>query len=396
MNTSLLAFPFRPFFLLVGLYGAAVLLAWLAALLLGMPLPSRMIITDWHAHEMLYGWVPAAIAGFVLTAITNWTPTPGIAGGRLFALVALWLAGRTLVFFSGSLVHMGVPYSLVAAVDMSFFVFLAVYVVAVVLRYKNYRNLVLVLVLGLLTLGNGFMHYGAATQNFVWSTQGKLLGFNVITLVMIIIAGRITPAFSSNWLKRSKLQPGVVKSYKWLDIACIVGTLLLIVLDLSLSDKLILALAFALVALLNGARLLLWRGWVVRSEPLLWVLHLGYAWIVVALLLRALNYAGLASVSPSVWQHTLGAGAMATLIFGVMTRVAVGHTGRNLALQPFALWVYVFINLAALLRLITAFGAMDFRLGLAATAILWVTANLLFVLLYWPILSSPRIDGRPG
>jgi len=145
----------------------------------------------------------------------------------------------------------------------------------------------------------------------------------------------------------------------------------------------------------NLIRLLLWAGWKVKSEPLLWVLHLGYFWIVTALFIRGFGIL-FESVPDSLWQHTLGVGAMGTLIFGVMTRVAVGHTGRKIKLVRFGVFIYIGIALSTILRLAVAVKWLPFQPGILLTSLCWVAACVLFLILYWPILSKPRIDGRPG
>ncbi|HEX7764089.1 MAG TPA: NnrS family protein, partial [Cellvibrio sp.] len=149
-----------------------------------------------------------------------------------------------------------------------------------------------------------------------------------------------------------------------------------------------------MAAVLNGWRLSGWKGWHTWREPLLWVLHLGYTWVVIALLLKGLS--AFEWVAPASWQHALGAGAMGTLIVGVMTRVALGHTGRPLTLPAFGWLIYAGISLAAICRVGAALGWLDYRLGVMIAAAGWCFAFSLFVFIYWPILSRPRVDGRPG
>jgi uncharacterized protein involved in response to NO len=146
---------------------------------------------------------------------------------------------------------------------------------------------------------------------------------------------------------------------------------------------------------LNGARLVLWSGWHVRREPLLWILHLGYLWIVIALLLKGLApFAG--GIVPSAWLHAMGTGAVGTLIIGVMSRVSLGHTGRALSLPRFGTVMYAAVLAAGVLRVSAALGVIDYRLGITAGAVAWAAAYVLFAILYWPVLSRPRVDGRPG
>lgn len=384
----LLAYPFRPFFLLVGAYGALVVLAWVAHLLAGLPLPLGWTAVYWHSHEMLFGLVSAAIAGFLLTAMCNWTGAAPLQGHALLALILLWLAGR-LVMWTGA----WLPAGFVALIDLLFLPVLGLYVLQVLLRHRNRRNLILAAILLLLTLANGMMHLGMWQQDPAWIRQGENLAFNLITLLMVVIAGRITPAFSGNWL-RAQGQAVHIRSVPVLERAVLIVTALLVVADGFTVAPAVAGIVALLAAALNGLRLLLWQGWRTIREPLLWILHLAYLWIVVALLLKGL--AGFGLIAPSLWQHTLGVGGIGTLILGVMTRVGLGHTGRPLRLPPLAVWLYGLLLVAVCSRLLAALQWIDFRLGIQLAALAWMLTYGGFSLLYWPILSRPRADGRPG
>lgn len=385
----LLAYPFRPFFVLTGLYGALLIVAWMAVLFAGMPLPLGVSPVQWHGHEMLFGLVPAAIAGFLLTAMATWTGTQALRGGGLALLVGIWLAGRVVMWAAGAL-----PLWLVAAVDLAFLPALAVYAGRVLLAAGNKRNLVLVALLTLLTLANLAMHLSFAGLWPVGGRVGEVLALDLIAVIMIVIGGRITPAFTANWLRRQGRDPSVVKTSPSLDRWAMLSALAMLPADLVLGAPWLGALVALAAALINGWRLWQWRGWHAASEPLLWILHLGVAWVVLALLLKAATpFWGL---NPSGWMHAMGAGAAGTLILGVMTRVALGHTGRPLALPSGAVLIYAAVLVAALARLVAAFDLADYRLTLLFSAGGWTVAFLLFLALYWPILSRPRADGQPG
>ncbi|MES1943548.1 NnrS protein superfamily [Salinisphaera sp. PC39] len=385
----LLAYPFRPFFLLAALYAAVGVLAWVGYLFGGWPLSLGDAPVRWHAHEMLLGFLPAAITGFLLTAMTNWTGAPPLAGRGLLALVALWLAGRAAMWTGTWL-----PAWLVAAVDLAYLPVLAIYIARVLLRYGNRRNLFLAGVIGLFALANLLFHL----QALGWTATaiaGERLALNLITLLMVVIAGRITPAFTANWLRIHGEDPDVVQRLPNLDRAAIAATALMIPVDLIPGLPLAGALLALAASVANGARLTLWSGWHVWREPLLWILHLGYLWIVAALLLKGLQpFAD--GIIPTAWIHAVTAGAAGTLIMGVMTRVSLGHTGRALSLPPFGLGMYAAVLAAGLLRVAAALGLLDYRLGVSASALAWAVGFGLFVIAYWPILSRPRADGRPG
>ncbi len=389
-HSALLAYPFRPFFILAGLYAMVVALAWIGFLFGNWPLPLGWSPLQWHSHEMIYGFVSAAIAGFLLTAMCNWTGAPPLQGKGLLALVLLWLAGRLVFWFAGWL-----PGWMVAAVDLAFLPVLALYAGRVLLRHGNKRNLILVGVLAALTLGNLLMHLGFMRGGVQLLQLGQGLGLDVITVMIVVIAGRITPAFSANWLKVHGGRPErVVQSARVTQWALASVLVLAVVTPLPLPAW-VEGLAALIAAAANGLRLYQWAGWRTWREPLLWILHLAYGWVVVALLLRGLG-TFVPSLSDSLWQHALGLGGISTLILGVMSRVAMGHTGRPLTLRPFGRLMYVAIVAATVFRLLAANQWLDYRIGVTLSALAWILAFALFVVLYAPILWQPRADGRPG
>ncbi|WP_339615449.1 NnrS family protein [uncultured Gilvimarinus sp.] len=386
---TLLAYPFRLFFLLTALYAVAMLIGWLGFLLGGWPLPIGFSPFKWHSHEMLYGFVGAAIAGFLLTAITNWTGCQPLRGKGLALLAAVWLAGR-VAFWN---LHL-LPPTLVALLDLAFWALMLAYVMRVLIVSRNLRNVPIAGVLLLLSAGNGLMHWGFITGNTGLLRLGQSWGLDLVMLLMAIIGGRIIPAFSRNWLVKHGTGGQTIQQHPRLDQAGLLVILLLIIASTAgLNSAIISAVAFTAAAL-HTARLYLWRGWRCTREPLLWALHVGYLWLVLSLWLRAAT--PWLELPASLWQHTLTVGGMGTLILAVMTRVSLGHTGRPMTLPRGGVWIYVSISGATFLRLLVAAGILPFSLGLTATASLWVIAFGLFVLLYTPILTAPRLDGRPG
>lgn len=385
----LLACPFRPFFLLAALYAALLVAVWVVLLFGGLSLALAMDPAQWHSHEMLFGMVAAAITGFLLTAISNWTASPPLRGGGLLALVLLWLAGRAVMWSSAYL-----PPWLTAAVDLAFLPAVALYAARVLVRNDNRKNLVLVAMLSMLALANLAMHLGFAGAGASYSRLGEIIAMDLVAVIMIVIGGRITPAFTANWLRLKGRDPAIVRRSDRLDAFAMASVLLMVPADLATGAPWLGALAALAAAVINGWRLLRWRGWSAAGEPLLWILHVGLAWVVVALALKAA--APLLGIAPSAWMHALGAGAMGTLILGVMTRVAMGHTGRALRLPPGGVAIYAAITIAALARLAAALDLADFTALIIVSALGWVIAFALFLVLYWTVLSSPRVDGRPG
>ena len=391
-DATLLAYPFRVFFVLTGLFAGASMLGWIAWLLGWGWLPSGVSPNLWHAHEMLFGFVPAAIAGFLLTAMTNWTGAPPLRGLSLLLLATLWLAARVAMWLADEL-----PYGLAAGLDVVFLLVLAAYVGRILYRAgQASRNGFLVAILAVLTAINLGMHlqlagYGAGPAR-LWAG----LALDVIAVLMVVIGGRITPAFTANWLRMRGMDPGLVRRSTTLDWAAFVSTAALIPADLIHGWPAVAGAVALLAAAVNGIRLGGWAGFRTIPEPLLWILHLGYAWIVVALALKGLAaFAGPAV--GSTWVHAMGAGAIGTLVLGVMTRVALGHTGRPLRLPRGAAVLYGLVTLAALVRIAVPWLPPEAYLpALLVSGLAWVAAFFGFTIVYWPILSRPRVDGRPG
>lgn len=363
---------------------------WSVFLFSGWPFPIGWPPVQWHSHEMLYGFVVAAIAGFLLTAMTSWTGTTPLRNGRLFALFFLWLAGRVAMWFASWLS----PW-VVASVDLAFTAVLAGYVFLVLWRFQNRRNLVLVVVLALMFSGNAIMHSGFISGRTDLLQRGQLMGFDLITVLIAIIGGRIIPAFSGNWLRNQGKNNNTIRTCPAIEISSLISLALVFVSDaLGLPSNAAVWL-FLLAASLHAIRLYGWAGWLTLREPLLWILHLAYLWLVIALYLRGFSeFVG--AINSSVWQHALGVGAIGTIIPGVMTRVAVGHTGRPLKLLKWGITIYLSVTVAAILRMFVALGLFDFKVGVILSAVAWCVAFGLFVFIYGPILTSPRVDGKPG
>jgi len=387
-TTSVLSYPFRPFFLLCALYAVALLLGWLGLLFLGWPVTGEISPLRWHAHEILFGLIPAAIAGFMLTAMANWTGRPALRGRGLAALVGLWVIARLSMWLTHS-----VPGAVAVVFDVGFLAVLTAYCAVVIIRAGNHRNLVMVAVLLVLTVVCAFSHAGIWLDDAMLARQAQLLGVYLVMLLIVLIGGRIIPSFSGNWLAQQGRDRRVVRSHPVIDAVAIISIVVLAISELIGHGVTTGALAL-LAALANTLRLVGWSGWHCWRNPLLWILHLGYAWIIIALLLRSLSVS-LAGVPDVAWLHAAGVGAMGTMLLGVMTRVALGHTGRALVLPPGAIWIYLLITAAAMLRVGSALALLDYRWALAVSGIAWIGAFGLFLALYWGILTGPRPDGRP-
>ncbi|MFO1387691.1 NnrS family protein [Cellvibrio sp.] len=386
INTSAtLAYPFRILFLCCAVYAIVIVTTWFGILQGWFHLPIAWSPLYWHSHEMIFGFVAAAICGFLLTAMCNWTGAKPLTGFKLLSLVALWSAGRFAMWMGDAL-----PPELVAVVDVAFLAVVAIYVARVLLHYGNKRNLILAVALALLTTCNLAMHAGAYTQNNQWMWAGETTALGLITLIMVIIGGRIIPLFTTNALRSQGINVDSIKNSTLVNQLSIFGTALLIPLNFFTQYSLAVGLFTLFVAGMHGVRLAQWRGWSTRHEPLLWILHIGYGWIVLALLFKGLHLLG-APIAISVWQHSLGVGAMSGLILGMMTRVSLGHTGRPLKLPRLGVAIYLAIMLAAMVRVLVALGVINFQWGLALATLLWICAFGVFIYRYSFILTTPRL-----
>ncbi|MFV3131584.1 NnrS family protein [Niveispirillum sp. KHB5.9] len=385
---ALFAYGFRPFFLAAGLHAVAAVTSWLIVLRTGARPQGLGDPVAWHAHEMLFGFAAAAIAGFLLTAVPNWTGERGFAGGRLMALAGLWLAGRLALNPLAPL-----PAVPAAIIDLAFFPSLAALVLPSIIKARTKRNYVLVLLLGFLTVAGALYHLDRLNLLAGAWTHGKALGIGMVLLMVSLIGGRIVPSFTSSALRRIG-RPVEIAPFGWVDRAALAGIVLMVVADMVQPDGILPGIAALVAAIAHGLRLSRWHGLKTLGQPILWVLHLAYAWIPVGLLLKAawlLVGIGLGQA----WTHAITAGAFATMILAVMSRAALGHTGRDIVAARPTVATYLLLTLAAGVR-VAAPVLPDPMLAHAIAGTCWLAAFGLYLLVYAPILVLPRADGRPG
>ncbi|MEJ7930632.1 NnrS family protein [Ramlibacter sp. AN1015] len=372
---------FRPFYLLASLFAALSVALWAAqftGLLAAAVLPSPA----WHAHEMLFGFTLAVVVGFLLTAVRNWTEQPTASGAWLAGLAGLWLAARVLVL---------TPYAGAAAVANVAFPLAAALAIAIPLvAAGNRRNYFFVLLLVGMAAAALAFHLAQAG---VWALPpqfGLQLALDIVLFVLAVMAGRVVPMFTNNGV------PGAGAQRHPLVERCALGSLLaLLGAQVLAAPPSVLAALAVFAAGAHLARWLLWHPWRTRAVPLVWVLHLAYAWIPVHLLLRAAGLLGM--VAPSAAVHALAVGALGGLTIGMMSRTARGHTGRPLRADGADVACYLLVFAAALARVGVPLVAPQLTLAAAGVAaVLWSGAFALYVLRYAPSLTRPRADGRPG
>lgn len=384
---GLWSLAFRPFFLAAAIWAALALALWIGLFMSGRALPSRFDPLAWHIHAMLFGFVPAAIAGFMLTAIPNWTGRPPIHGAALIGLVALWLLGR-----AASLVSAVLPLWLAAAVDLAFPVVLCAVAAREIIAARNWRNLMMPLPIGVLGVADLLMYLELAGYG-VPAGLGWRLAIAAIIALISAIGGRVIPAFTRNWLvKRGGAAPTLHGVIDRVALALLhIGLLGWALFPTSKPAGAILIAAAAL----NLWRLARWRGFATAGEPLLAILHLGYAWLVLGAALLGASML-VTAIPPSAAIHAFTAGAIGTMVLAVMTRVARGHTGRRLEADRITTLVYLMITAAAVIRVIAAFADASAMILLGASAVLWVASFGLFAASYGSMLLSPRLDADPS
>ena len=376
---ALWSLAFRPFFLAAAVWAALALPVWIALFLTGATLPSRFDPLSWHIHAMLFGFVPAAIAGFMLTAIPNWTGRPPIRGARLIGLVALWLLGRIACLISAAL-----PLWLAAAIDLAFPVALCALAAREIVAARNWRNLMMPLPIGVLSIANLLMYLELA-QFDVPAGLGWRLAIGAIIALISAIGGRIIPAFTRNWLVKRQVSP-LPAAHGWLDSAAL-ATLHTGLLGWAFfPNSRLVGMVLLLGAALNLWRLARWRGTATLHEPLLAILHVGYAWVAIGAGLMGGSLLT-AAIPESAGIHALTAGAIGTMVLAVMTRVARGHTGRPLEADHATILIYATVILAGVIRIAAAFADTSVIL-LGISALLWVISFLLFVWKYWPMFAQ--------
>jgi len=372
---------FRPFYLLASLFSAASVALW-ALQYSGWMDGAYLKGPLWHGHEMLFGYTVAVIAGFLLTAVRNWTGQPTPTGAPLMALAALWVAGRVLVL---------TPWSLAAALVNAAFPFAVAAAIAVpIVRSRNRRNYFFVGLLALLGVITLAVHAALNGVVDVAPRFGLQLGLDVVLFIMAVMAGRVVPMFTNNGV------PGAnARRHPWIERIALGSIVALFLADHAQGMPALVALVALVAAVAHGARLVLWQPWRTLRTPLVWVLHLAYAWIVVHLLLRAMAVAGW--VPDTLALHALTLGAIGGLTIGMITRTARGHTARPLQADGFETTAYLLVAAAALARV---FGPMllpgPYVAWVQLSGLLWFAAFGLYAIRYWPVLTRPRLDGKPG
>lgn len=377
---ALFSYGFRPFFLGGALWAALAVLLWLPQYFGEISLPSHFAPLDWHVHEMVFGYIAAVIAGFLLTAIPNWTGRLPVNGAPLAALALLWLAGRIAILGSAKIGALAA-----AVIDVSFLATLAAVALREIVAGRNWRNLRVLIVLGLLIAANVAFHIEVMTAGT--ATYAVRLAIGAVLGLIMLIGGRIVPSFTNNWLARNN--PGrMPRPFSRFDAVALALAALALAAWVAAPDHVATATLMLLAALAHAVRLARWAGDRTLADRLVLVLHVAYAFVPVGFVLNALSVLWPA-IPASAGIHAWTAGAVGLMTLAVMTRATLGHTGRRLEAGTVTQAIYAFALVGALARLAAPFVAPV--LMLHAAALFWVLAFGTFAVAYGRFLLRPRV-----
>lgn len=393
VRVAFLSAGFRPFFLFAGLYGVFPLAAWLWAYLGDGATPGDFAPSHWHGHEMIYGFVVAAVAGFLLTAVPNWTRSGAFAGMPLAVLAAVWLGGRLAMWFGDALGP-----AAVAALDLTMIPLLGVYVGRRLVAHRVRRNYIVLGVLAVLFLGNLMMHLEAMDLTADSATMGLEIGLYGVVFLLAMISGRVIPGFTANALRHRgvEVEAGTPSGVTRAVVVLVIAASLL---DVFAADagpgRFAAGLAALLAALALMVRMRDWHSVKTLGDPIVWVLHAGHFWLVVGFALLAL--ADFTSgIERGAGVHALSAGAFGTTVMAMITRAALGHSGRTIKASPAIAAAYAMVVIGALLRVVAALAVHDLPPGgyeglLIASGLSWSGGFAVYCLVFWPILTRPRV-----
>mgnify|MGYP003373796934 CR=1 FL=1 len=375
---------FRPFFLLGSVWGVLQIAIWVifqAGWLPSIPYHDPVV---WHVHEMIFGFATAIMAGFVLTASQNWSGKPGVQGSNLILLVVLWSSARIL-----SIIWEAQPL-LFAITDLAFFPLLAYFLKPYLWQESQKRNKIFFLLFLVLAGTNLTIHLNALGFTNL-ETRPALFGCVFIFIIMIsLIGGRVIPFFTTNVIANAKPAQNM-----WIEKLHLISLAITAGLVMFWEFSIITAVAALLTGIIQSIRYFLWQPWKSIKVPILLILYLGYIWIPIGLFLRACASMEWISSSPST--HAFTSGAIGIMIYGMITRVSLGHTGRKIHATSIIILSYVFILASSLIRVFGPLALPEHNLSfIEISGWLWFGAFTIFTIVYAPILCKPREDGKPG
>lgn len=377
---ALFSYGFRPFFLFGALWACAAMLIWVFTLAGYIEIASRFDPISWHAHEVLFGYLGAVLAGFLLTAVPNWTGRLPMVGWRLAVLFGLWAAGRVAVLMSALL-----PAWIGAAVDLAFPVVLGACVLREIIAGKNWRNLVVLALLTVFTAANALFHLEACSGAFAAQGYGLRLGLATAIMMISVIGGRIIPSFTRNWLAQRETDARPAPPMQRFDKLTLLTSLPILALWVATPMHQATGAALLIFAVLHSIRLVRWQGHHTISAPLVWVLHVAYGLIPLGGATLGADIL-MGTSSQAAAQHIWMAGAIGAMTLAVMTRATRGHTGRDLVADKWTVAIYLCLFGSVIARLMGG----QFPPLLSAAGLLWMAAFGGFALIYGPMLARAK------
>ncbi len=374
---------FRPFFLLSAIFASLLIALWGLAYTQVIPLNTYYGFIDWHSHEMLFGYAAAVIAGFLLTAVRNWTGVDTISKTPLAVFAAIWLLARILPF-------MPVPGMLIALVDISFFIVLALAIAHPIIKAKQWNNLIMVVILSVFMLADLLVQ----SQHLGWFNGGVLAGNTLalycVLMIIQVLTGRVMPFFT-----RVVVPDTQVLERPLLEKILLISLVLLALADVLMLNGLIIAVLAAVLLIAHTMRVMPWFSKPVLNTPILWVLYAGYFWLLLGFAIKL--FVGLGLVANNLAIHAWTVGVIGITTYGMMARVSLGHTGREMLPSKLAVIGFYLLFIAAIVRVIMPlFLIAYYSVLIQLSSLLWVMAFLLFTIAYLPVLTQPRVDGRDG
>jgi uncharacterized protein involved in response to NO len=383
---AILTYGFRPFFFGAGLWAVLAMALWIVLLSGHLALPTAFDPVSWHAHAFLFGYLGAVVAGFLLTAVPNWTGRLPIVGWPLAGLFVLWLLGRVAVTFSA-----GLPPLVVALADLAFPLVLAAAIGREIWKGKNWRNLTVLAMLAIFALGNAVFHWEAAQGHYAAQGYGVRIALAAGIMMIAVIGGRVIPSFTRNWLVKQGESRLPAPPMQRFDKAAIVVLMVALALWVALPAAVLTGVALVAAGLVHLVRLGRWSVLRTGAEPLVWVLHAGYFFVPLGALAMGLEAVLPGTVGVSAAQHFWMAGAIGLMTLAMMTRATLGHSGQALMADRGTQAIYVLMILSVLARV--AAGLVPAQAGWlhAVAGLAWLGTFILFAVIYGRLHLQPLV-----
>ena len=389
---ALFNLAFRPFFLGATVFSVIAILIWTASYTFGLKIqPYGLTASTWHAHEMIYGYSLAVVAGFLLTAIKNWSGIQTLRGFSLVLLFLLWLVSRMLPLLQ-SVTEELITIKLIAIIDNLFIVLLIASAMYPLIKAKQWINLAVVSLLWLLLASNTVFYLGLLGLLDKGVQWGLYSGLYILLTLIFIMARRVMPFF----IEKGVGYPIQLKNWRWLDILSLIIFGLFWITDLFIYNQVIVSILATILFFLHAIRIIQWHTPGIWKKPLLWVLYVAYGFITIGFALKAANY--LFNISPSLSIHAMTYGGIGLMTIGMMARVALGHTGRNVFEPPKILfWCFIILLIGAIVRVFFPLLDINHYINwIVVSQILWLLSFSIFLVVYTPILMKKRVDGEDG